>query len=211
MKLLDHCVPGLEARAEHDTLAAALYWRAFCAVGKGRLGPQRRDAERSLALARKARNRGMEAMALRLLGFALDAAGSLDEGVAACLRALTIAKELGEPMSEYLALTSAAHHAAIETLQTAMAAFAQHADRRGQALCLLKTGEAYLGLGETRLGVISLEESLPIFRELGLPEYAAHAAEALEACCGQKVRGRRAANGCGDRSADQRICWSGPR
>lgn len=51
MKLLDHCVPGLEARAEHDTLAAALYWRAFCAVGKGRLGPQRRDAERSLALA----------------------------------------------------------------------------------------------------------------------------------------------------------------
>jgi transcriptional regulator with XRE-family HTH domain/tetratricopeptide (TPR) repeat protein len=231
MEFLDRCVPGLEARGAPDILAAALYWRAFCAVNQGRPEPQGRDAERCLALAKKARNRSMEIMALRVLGVTLAVAGAANDAVAACVRALTIARELGEPMSEYLALTSTAHvalladrnefaedccrqgmeltdeltifvtarayllglwgdsclnggryRAAIATLRTAMSAFVQHGGRRGQALCLLRIGEAYLRLGDPGLAVISLGQSLPIFRELGLPEYEAHAVEALEAC-----------------------------
>lgn len=74
------------------------------------------------------------------------------------------------------------HQEAIEVLSRALAVFEQHGDRRGQALCLLKVGQAHVALGQTKRAALFLQECLPIFQELGLPTYGDLIVHTLDAC-----------------------------
>jgi tetratricopeptide (TPR) repeat protein len=228
---LEECVPVLEARGVRGTLAAALYWRAFCAEALGRYEIQRDNAERCLGLARQLREPGTEVMALRVLGLALTRLGSHDRGIALCEQAVAIARDMHELAWEYYALTTLTfsmslvgrhqlaegccrrgievsqrlgtyvtgqayllgmlgdsyndrgrHKEAIDVLFRAMTVFEQYGDRRGEALCLLKLGQAHVALGDAQRAVPFLQRCFPIFQELGLPRYEELTVHSLDEC-----------------------------
>jgi tetratricopeptide (TPR) repeat protein len=53
---------------------------------------------------------------------------------------------------------------------------------RHQALCLLKLSYAYQAMGDYEQAIASLEESLPIFRELQLTHYEQQALQTIKSC-----------------------------
>jgi tetratricopeptide (TPR) repeat protein len=71
---------------------------------------------------------------------------------------------------------------AIVALSGAAAAFAQHGAQCAHAVCLFKIAQSHLALAHGELATRYLEECLPIFRELQLPDHEEAALRTLESC-----------------------------
>lgn len=71
---------------------------------------------------------------------------------------------------------------AIVALSEAAASFAEHGAHCAHAACLFKIAQGHLAMGRTGQGIQYLEECLPIFRELQLPEHEAEALKVLDSC-----------------------------
>jgi tetratricopeptide (TPR) repeat protein len=71
---------------------------------------------------------------------------------------------------------------AIVALSEAAASFAEHGAQCAHAVCLFKIAQSHLAMGRTGQGIAYLEECLPIFRELQLPEHEAQALGVLDSC-----------------------------
>ena len=71
---------------------------------------------------------------------------------------------------------------AIVALSEAAVSFAEHGAQRAHAVCLFKVAQSHLAMGRTGQGIQYLEECLPIFRDLQLPEHEAQALRVLDGC-----------------------------
>jgi tetratricopeptide (TPR) repeat protein len=71
---------------------------------------------------------------------------------------------------------------AIAALSEAAQAFRQHEAHCAHAVCLFKIAQSHLATGRGEVAMRYLEECLPIFRELQLPDHEEQAARALDAC-----------------------------
>jgi tetratricopeptide (TPR) repeat protein len=71
---------------------------------------------------------------------------------------------------------------AIVALSEAAASFAEHGAQCAHAVCLFKIAQSHLAIGRTSQGIACLEECLPIFRELQLPDHEAQALRVLDGC-----------------------------
>ena len=71
---------------------------------------------------------------------------------------------------------------AIAALSEAAASFAEHGAQCAHAVCLFKIAQSHLAMGRTGPGIQYLEECLPVFRELQLPEHEAQALRVLDGC-----------------------------
>ena len=71
---------------------------------------------------------------------------------------------------------------AITALSEAAGAFRRHGAQCAHAVCLFKIAQSHLALGRGELAIGYLEECLPIFRELHLPDHERQAARALDDC-----------------------------
>ncbi|HEY1919964.1 MAG TPA: hypothetical protein VGH27_30700 [Streptosporangiaceae bacterium] len=71
---------------------------------------------------------------------------------------------------------------AIVALSDAAASFKEHGASCAHAVCLFKIAQSNLALGYGERAIGYLDECLPIFRELQLPEHEEQALRARDAC-----------------------------
>lgn len=71
---------------------------------------------------------------------------------------------------------------AITALSEASGAFSQHGAQCAHAVCLFKIAQSHLALGHGEQAIRYLDECLPIFRELQLPDHEEQARRARDAC-----------------------------
>lgn len=71
---------------------------------------------------------------------------------------------------------------AIMALSEAAEAFRRHDARCAHAVCLFKIAQSHLALGRSDLAIGYLEECLPMFGELHLPDHERQALRALNDC-----------------------------
>ena len=71
---------------------------------------------------------------------------------------------------------------AIVALSEAAAAFRQHDAQCAHAVCLFKIAQSHLALAQGEQAIRYLEQCLPVFRELQLPEHEEEALRALDSC-----------------------------
>ena len=71
---------------------------------------------------------------------------------------------------------------AIVVLSEAAGAFQRHDARCARAACLFKIAQSHLAMGRGELAIGYLEECLPIFRDLNLPDREREAARILNDC-----------------------------
>jgi tetratricopeptide (TPR) repeat protein len=71
---------------------------------------------------------------------------------------------------------------AIVALSEAAAAFAQHGAQCAHAVCLFKIAQSHLAMAHGEEATRYLEQCLPIFRELQLPDHEEQALRTLEDC-----------------------------
>jgi len=71
---------------------------------------------------------------------------------------------------------------AIVALSEAAAAFGEHDAQCAHAVCLFKIAQSHLALAHGEQAMRYLEECLPIFRELHLPDHEEQALRAMESC-----------------------------
>ena len=71
---------------------------------------------------------------------------------------------------------------AIVALSEAAAAFTQHGAQCAHAVCLFKIAQSHLAMAQGEQAIRYLEQCLPIFRELQLPEHEEEALRALGSC-----------------------------
>lgn len=171
---LDEGIPLLEESRAAGTLAAALYWRAFCAEMLGAYNSQRGDAERLLSLARQLEDPALEVMALRLLGLALIRLGDHEIGIALARQSVALARGMRELALEYMALDVLAYSLSLDG-QYELAELCCHegieVSRRlglyvmGQAYFLGLLSDACYGRGHYLEAIDALSEALPVFEQ----------------------------------------------
>lgn len=71
---------------------------------------------------------------------------------------------------------------AIVVLSEAAEAFRQHDARCARAVCLFKIAQSHLAMGRGEPAIGYLEECLPVFRDLGLPDHERQAVRILNDC-----------------------------
>jgi tetratricopeptide (TPR) repeat protein len=71
---------------------------------------------------------------------------------------------------------------AIAVLSEAAGAFRRHDARCAYAVCLSKIAQSHLALGRGELAIGYLEECLPVFRDLHLPDHERQAVRILNDC-----------------------------
>jgi tetratricopeptide (TPR) repeat protein len=71
---------------------------------------------------------------------------------------------------------------AIVALSQAAAAFSQHGAQCAHAVCLFKIAQSHLAMAHSKQAITYLEECLPIFQELNLPDHEEQAVHALDSC-----------------------------
>jgi tetratricopeptide (TPR) repeat protein len=74
------------------------------------------------------------------------------------------------------------HDEAIVALSEAATAFADHGAQLAHAVCLFKIAQSHLAMSHGDQAVGYLEECLPIFRDLQLPDHEEQALHALDSC-----------------------------
>ena len=74
------------------------------------------------------------------------------------------------------------HDEAIAVLSEAAGAFGPHDARCARAVCLFKIAQSHLAMGRGELAIGYLEQCLPMFGELHLPDYEQQAADTLSDC-----------------------------
>jgi tetratricopeptide (TPR) repeat protein len=71
---------------------------------------------------------------------------------------------------------------AIAALSEAAEAFRRHDARCAHAVCLFKIAQSHLAMGRGELAIGYLEECLPVFRDLRLPDHERQAVRILNDC-----------------------------
>jgi tetratricopeptide (TPR) repeat protein len=71
---------------------------------------------------------------------------------------------------------------AIVALSEAAASFAEHGAQCAHAVCLFKIAQSHLAMAHGEEAARYLEECLPIFHDLQLPEHEEQALHTLESC-----------------------------
>ncbi len=71
---------------------------------------------------------------------------------------------------------------AIVALSEAAGAFREHGAQCAHAVCLFKIAQSHLAMAHGEQAITYLEECLPIFRELQLPDHEEQALRALDSC-----------------------------
>ena len=74
------------------------------------------------------------------------------------------------------------HDEAIAALSEAAGAFRRHDAGCAHAVCLFKIAQSHLAMGRAQLAIGYLEQCLPMFGELHLPDHERQAADALNDC-----------------------------
>ena len=163
-------------------------------LGLTRLGSYDRGValcEQAVALARAQHELAWEYNALAALAHSLFLAGRYELAERCCREGIEVSQRLGLFVTGQAFLLGMLgdsytgqrrYQEGIEALSSALAAFEEHGDRRGQALCLLKIGRAYLALGQTGPAREYLQRAFPIFGELGLTAHEDIAIRALNEC-----------------------------
>jgi DNA-binding SARP family transcriptional activator/tetratricopeptide (TPR) repeat protein len=144
-------------------------------------------SERELRIAPELGAPTYELAALHAAAHTQSVAGRNDRAVVTCLRAIEISRGLGDILGEALAYAMLGdayyglgkYRDAATSLQRALPVFSSHASRRYYGICLLKLGYVYEAL-ESPSAIGYLEESLRIFRQLGLTLIADRALQALD-------------------------------
>lgn len=102
---------------------------------------------------------------------------------------LALGRDLGvQALADWLGLLGDAYHGlgryseAAESFRGALPFYRDHFMRRHHALCLLKMGYAYQAMGNYRIAISHLQESLGIFEQLRLAHYIERARNALTTC-----------------------------
>lgn len=163
-------------------------------LGLTRLGSYDRGValcEQAVVLARAQHELAWEYNALAALAHSLFLAGRYELAERCCREGIEVSQRLGLFVTGQAFLLGMLgdsytgqrrYQEGIEALSSALAAFEEHGDRRGQALCLLKIGRAYLALGQTGPAGEYLQRAFPIFAELGLTAHEDMAIRALNEC-----------------------------
>jgi tetratricopeptide (TPR) repeat protein len=147
--------------------------------------------EQAVALAQEHGELAWEYYAVTTLAFALCRAGRHESAEGCCQLGLEVSKRmgsLGTGQAYLLGLLGDSYagqgryRESAESLASAMTEFEANGDLRGQALCLLKLGQAYIALGERQHAVGALQRCFPMFGELGLPGYEDATIRALDEC-----------------------------
>jgi tetratricopeptide (TPR) repeat protein len=94
------------------------------------------------------------------------------------------------------------HDAAVEAYRQAADAFKAQGAQCSYALCLLKTADSYLSLGEPWHALGYLEACLPLLRKLGLARHETIAQRQLSACQAGLARARLLGEGRAGPRAD---------
>jgi tetratricopeptide (TPR) repeat protein len=176
LAVLQRCVRVFEQSNDRQALALALHWRAYCAEEQGLLEQARRDAKRSIVVARSVQDRNCELSSLRVLGQITTRLDDHVAGLAAGERAVALARELGEPYAEFEALhtlanahnVAARHTAATELCLQAMEAARNAGYEVGEAYVLGALGDAYHGLGKHDDAINALSRARRIFQARGM-------------------------------------------
>jgi tetratricopeptide (TPR) repeat protein len=71
---------------------------------------------------------------------------------------------------------------AIVALSEAATAFQRHGAQCAHAVCLFKIAQSHLAMAHSEQAIGYLEECLPIFQELHLPDHEEQALRALDGC-----------------------------
>lgn len=71
---------------------------------------------------------------------------------------------------------------AVVALSGAATAFRQHGAQCAHAVCLFKLAQSHLAMAHGEQAIRYLEECLPIFQELHLPDHEEQALRALDSC-----------------------------
>jgi tetratricopeptide (TPR) repeat protein/DNA polymerase III delta prime subunit len=147
--------------------------------------------EQAVDLARAHHELAWEYNALAGLAYSLFLAGRYELAERCCREGIEVSQRLGQFVTGQAFLLGMLgdsytgqrrYTEGIEALSSALAAFEEHGDRRGQALCLLKIGRAYLALGQTEPAGEYLQRAFPIFQELGLTAHEDMTIRALDEC-----------------------------
>jgi len=94
------------------------------------------------------------------------------------------------------------HEAAVAAYRQAADAFKAQGAPCSYALCLLKTADSYVSLGEPWHAIGYLEACLPLLRELGLARHETIARRQLSACQAGRARARLLGEGRAEPCAD---------
>jgi transcriptional regulator with XRE-family HTH domain/tetratricopeptide (TPR) repeat protein len=176
--IVDECATVFDELSDQRALAITWYWRTACDWNQMAYSDARQSAQRALQLAQDTGDRQTEALALRLQALAIsfpetELHDHCQDAIASAERALTLARELGEPAFE---------HEILHTVAQVYSLAGRHGDAlhlclegRGRARDLgLQvaaadylgiSGDAYYRLGRYRESAESLRSALPIYRD----------------------------------------------
>jgi tetratricopeptide (TPR) repeat protein len=159
-----------------------------------RLGSQDRGialCEQAVRLAQENGALAWEYYAITTLAFALCKAGRHETAETCCQQGIEVSNRLGlfATGQAYLVgllgdayMGQGRYREGVKAFAQAMVEFKETGDLRGQALCLLKLGQAHIALGEQQRAAEVLQQCFPMFIELGLPAYEDAVIKALEQC-----------------------------
>ncbi len=146
------CAPSSAPEREADARALLMQ----CLLRLGQHDAALAEAERALALARKAQARATEAMLLNDLGMAADEQGDHARAIGCYEEALALHRSLGNRVNEGGTLTNLAyarmmlgqHAAAAAGFDEALALFVRIGQRQNEGITLINLGLARLRLGD---------------------------------------------------------------
>jgi tetratricopeptide (TPR) repeat protein len=147
--------------------------------------------EQAVALAQEQSELAWEYYAVTTLAFALCKTGRHESAEGCCQRGIEVSKRLGLMSTGQAYLQGllgdsyagqGRYRESVDCFARAMAEFKENGDLRGQALCLLKLGRAYIALEEWQHATHALQRCFPMFGELGLPAYEDAVVSALDEC-----------------------------
>jgi tetratricopeptide (TPR) repeat protein len=188
---LEYAQRGLDiARINQETGAEIMLLRgaalALAGIG-GRQNEAIANAERALHLARQAGEQTRELDTLRMLAHVSNLTGRHSAAEQIARQGIDLAGErnyVADRAYFWGALGDACHglgryQDAIDAFGQALPTFREHGLPRHEALCLLKTAESHLALGNTSQARPYLIQSQPTFRQLRMTAYVQRAQKAL--------------------------------
>jgi DNA-binding SARP family transcriptional activator len=180
------------ARQAESVFAEGMSLRALATVlamqGKSEMAIE--ASELALAISARLGNPTYEVAALHTLSFCCARGGLPDRAIRVSMRRMELSRELGDirAVGGALGIMGDAYQAqgnyelAIESWLQALPGFRDHRADRFTALCLQKLGCAYEALDRHQQAAGCLQESLQIFRRLGVSARVSAVQQALDRC-----------------------------
>lgn len=147
--------------------------------------------EQAVNLAQEKGELAWEYNAITTLAFALCQVGKHESAERCCRQGIEVSQRLSLYVTGQAYLMGmlgdsyagqGRYQEGVEAFTQAMAECEESGDLHGQALCLLKLGQAHIALGQLTQAGEYLQRCFPMFGELGLPAYEDAAVRALSEC-----------------------------